>query len=160
MGRREWKERGLRLGIAPQAPSRLMGDEVMLCLCQRSHRSFQNIPVHQPTSTSYTVLNQFLDFKMYSGWSYIFTLLFTSMCGQTFGYWPFKFKSLQVQASTDAPEIIYPDANAKRIAIIGTCKSIALRQEIYALEYTYLLFCSWLMLHEESVARFVYLPRP
>lgn len=57
---------------------------------------------------------------MYSGWTSVLTLVLSLLCRQTYGFWPFTGSfTLHVHASTDAPDIIYPDSNAKRIAIIG-----------------------------------------
>ena len=54
--------------------------------------------------------------KMSSGWNLVFALVFALLCGQSNGFiWPFS----SVYVATDAQDHIYPDANAKRIAIIG-----------------------------------------
>jgi hypothetical protein len=50
----------------------------------------------------------------------VLSVILTSLYGQSIAFWPFTSFTVQVQASTDAPEHIYPDANAKRVAIIGT----------------------------------------
>ncbi|KAL2072362.1 hypothetical protein VTL71DRAFT_11705 [Oculimacula yallundae] len=51
---------------------------------------------------------------MAPGWNLVLTLLITSFVGQSHGFWPFT-----VAATTDAPDTIYANAGAKRIAIIG-----------------------------------------
>ncbi|KAH7369965.1 Prenylcysteine lyase-domain-containing protein [Rhexocercosporidium sp. MPI-PUGE-AT-0058] len=51
---------------------------------------------------------------MFAGWNLVLTLLITSLVGQSHGFWPFT-----VSATTDAPDTVYADAGAKRIAIIG-----------------------------------------
>ena len=52
--------------------------------------------------------------KMYAGWSLVLTLIIAFFCSQSTGFWPFT-----VKAETEAQDIVYPDATAKRIAIIG-----------------------------------------
>jgi prenylcysteine oxidase/farnesylcysteine lyase len=52
-----------------------------------------------------------------SGWTLVLALVFTLLCGQSKGFWP--FSSISVHAATDAQDIVYPDGNAKRVAIIG-----------------------------------------
>lgn len=51
---------------------------------------------------------------MFAGWNLVLTLLIVSFVGQSHGFWPFT-----VSATTDAPDTVYADAGAKRIAIIG-----------------------------------------
>ncbi|KAH9212992.1 Prenylcysteine lyase-domain-containing protein [Leptodontidium sp. 2 PMI_412] len=51
---------------------------------------------------------------MFAGWNLVLTLLITSLVAQSHGFWPFT-----VSATTDAPDTVYADAGAKRIAIIG-----------------------------------------
>ncbi|KAK0101550.1 hypothetical protein ONS95_015039 [Cadophora gregata] len=51
---------------------------------------------------------------MFAGWNLVLTLIITSFVRQSRGFWPFT-----VSASTDAPDTVYSDAGAKRIAIIG-----------------------------------------
>ena len=52
--------------------------------------------------------------KMFAGWNLVLTLLIVSFVGQSHGFWPFT-----VSATTDAPDTVYADAGAKRIAISG-----------------------------------------
>jgi prenylcysteine oxidase/farnesylcysteine lyase len=52
-----------------------------------------------------------------SGWTLVLALVFALLCGQSKGFWP--FSSISVHAATDAQDIVYPDGNAKRVAIIG-----------------------------------------
>ena len=52
--------------------------------------------------------------KMFAGCNLVLTLLIVSFVGQSHGFWPFT-----VSATTDAPDTVYADAGAKRIAIIG-----------------------------------------
>jgi hypothetical protein len=51
----------------------------------------------------------------YSGWNLVLTLIIALFCGESNGIWPFS----SVYAATDAQEHVYPDASAKRVAIIG-----------------------------------------
>jgi len=51
----------------------------------------------------------------YSGWNLVLTLVIALFCGESNGIWPFS----SVYASIDAQEHLYPDASAKRVAIIG-----------------------------------------
>jgi hypothetical protein len=53
---------------------------------------------------------------MYARWNLVLSLIVTFLCGQSNGLWPFTF-----HAAAEAPELepLYPDSNAKRIAIIG-----------------------------------------
>jgi prenylcysteine oxidase/farnesylcysteine lyase len=53
---------------------------------------------------------------MYSGWNLLLTLVLALICGHSNAFiWPFS-----VFAAADTQEHVYADANAKRIAIIGT----------------------------------------
>jgi len=54
-----------------------------------------------------------------SGWTLVLALVFTLLCGQSEGFWP--FSSISVHAAT-AQDIVYPDGSAKRVAIIGMSK--------------------------------------
>jgi hypothetical protein len=45
----------------------------------------------------------------------VLTLVVALLCGHSQGIWPFT----SVNATLDSQDIVYPDANAKRIAIIG-----------------------------------------
>jgi len=83
---------------------------------------------------------------MYAGRSFVLSVILSSLCGQSIAFWPFTPFTVQVQASTDAPEHTYPDANAKRVAIIGTRNLIdfilALRQacfpnKVFSASYTF-----------------------
>ncbi|PMD67362.1 Prenylcysteine oxidase [Hyaloscypha bicolor E] len=51
----------------------------------------------------------------YSGCNLVLTLIVALLCGQSKGIWPFT----SVHATPDSQDIVYPDANAKRVAIIG-----------------------------------------
>lgn len=59
---------------------------------------------------------------MFAGWNLVLTLLIASLIGQSHGFWPFT-----VSAETDAPDTVYPDAGAKRIAIIGTLSLLCIQ---------------------------------
>lgn len=52
----------------------------------------------------------------YSGWNLVLTLVVALLCGESKGIWPFT----SVHAALDSQDILYPDASAKRVAIIGT----------------------------------------
>jgi len=52
----------------------------------------------------------------YSGWNLVLTLIIALLCGESKGIWPFT----SVHAALDSQDTVYPDANAKRVAIIGT----------------------------------------
>jgi hypothetical protein len=52
----------------------------------------------------------------YLGWNLVLTLIVALLCGESKGIWPFT----SVHASLDSQDIVYPDATAKRVAIIGT----------------------------------------
>jgi hypothetical protein len=56
---------------------------------------------------------------MRAGWNLPLVLNWSFLCGQSLGFW-----SLGVFAKTDAQESLYPDASAKRIAIIGMLKAV------------------------------------
>jgi prenylcysteine oxidase/farnesylcysteine lyase len=51
-------------------------------------------------------------------------LTFALLCSQSEGIWPFS----SVHAATDAQGNVYPDANSKRIAIIGVSTISSNRQ--------------------------------
>ena len=54
---------------------------------------------------------------MFAGWNLVLTLLIVSFVGQSHGFWPFT-----VSATTDAPDTVYADAGAKRIATVCLAK--------------------------------------
>jgi prenylcysteine oxidase/farnesylcysteine lyase len=53
---------------------------------------------------------------MYARWNLLLSLIVAFLCGQSNGLWPFTF---HVAAEAPEAEPLYPDSNAKRIAIIG-----------------------------------------
>jgi hypothetical protein len=65
-----------------------------------------------------------------SGWNVVLTLFVALLCGQSKALWPFT----SVHAAIDAQDNVYPDASAKRVAIIGTL-SISLRLRLFLLSY-------------------------
>jgi hypothetical protein len=68
----------------------------------------------------------------YSGCNLVLALIVALLCGQSKGIWPFT----SVHATPDSQDIVYPDANAKRVAIIGMLNfidssSLVPRQEYF-----------------------------
>ena len=59
---------------------------------------------------------------MHAGWKLVLTLIITTLVGQIRGFWPFT-----ASATTDAPETVYADASAKRIAVIGMYRGLHCR---------------------------------
>jgi prenylcysteine oxidase / farnesylcysteine lyase len=59
-----------------------------------------------------------------STWNLVLALVFALLCGQSKGIWPFS----SVHAATDAQDVVYPDSNAKRVAIIGMSISSSTHQ--------------------------------
>lgn len=66
-------------------------------------------------------------------------LVFTLLCGQSKGFWP--FSSISVHAATDAEDIVYLDRNAKRVAIIGMSNLIISSNSIRNLRFR--VFSVW-----------------
>ena len=86
--------------------SRTSYDQQMTRLTVASNRT-------QPLVTLYSTQAT----KMYySGWNLVLTLVVALLCGESEGLWPFT----SVHAALDSPGNVYPDTNAKRVAIIGT----------------------------------------
>jgi len=78
---------------------------------------------------------------MYARWNLVLSLslLVAFLCGQSNGLWPFTF-----HAAAEAPEAepLYPDSNAKRIAIIGMYFSISTCRFQTAPQDLSTVFCS------------------
>jgi hypothetical protein len=55
---------------------------------------------------------------MYAGWNLVPTFIATVFCAQSLAFWPFS-----VHAATDAPESLFANTNAKRVAVIGMYSS-------------------------------------
>jgi hypothetical protein len=55
---------------------------------------------------------------MYAGWNLVPTFIVTVFCAQSLAFWPFS-----VHAATDAPESLFANTNAKRVAVIGMYSS-------------------------------------
>ena len=62
----------------------------------------------------------------YSGWNLVLTFVVALLFGESRGIWPFT----SVEAALDAPDNVYPDTNARRVAIIGMPK-IPLMHQIH-----------------------------
>ena len=62
----------------------------------------------------------------YPGWNLFLTFVVVLLFGESRGFWPFT----SVEAALDSPDNIYPDAHARRVAIIGMPR-ILLMHQIY-----------------------------
>jgi len=120
VGRREWKN----ASFFPYGSQQLLSDKAEL------HTGWRCL--HATTATLISILfNNNISIgtiKMYPGWNPVLTLLLslTVLPGAIAGFWPFK-----VSATTDIPDYVYPDSNAKRIAIIGMSVYLIIASLIY-----------------------------
>jgi hypothetical protein len=62
-----------------------------------------------------------IETNMHTVWNLVTLVIFSAICGQSAGFWPF-----QVFAATDEPESDASDGGVKRVAVIGMFSSIPL----------------------------------